>query len=155
MATGPFVFNIAKGGVNYYARIPLTNDALVLVLLKNSGLESDATLQDYDTLSAILAGANDECDFTGYSRRTLAGVTVTPSDTPNTQSADATDPSGWTASGASQLAGAAIVCYDPDTTGGTDADLVPLVQLMTGTVTFDVGVLVNPAFDALGFFTAS
>jgi len=155
MATAPFVFNIAKGRVNELAKLGAANDALILVLLKNTGLESDATLQDYDTLSAILAATNDECDFTNYARRTLASVVVTPNDTPNTQSADAADPSGWTASGASQIAGAAIICYDPDTTGGTDADLVPLVQLMTGTVTFDVGVPVNPAFDAAGFFSAA
>lgn len=155
MATAAFTFNIAKGKVNRYADLPLTNDALILVLVKSSGLESDATLQDYDTLSALLAAANDECDFTGYSRRTLASVTVTTNDTPNTQTADAADPSSWTASGSSQVAGAAIVCYDPDTTTGTDADLVPLVQLMAGTVTFDVGVAVTAAFDAAGFFSAA
>lgn len=156
MATGAFTFNIAKGKVNRYADLPGTNDALILVLLQTTGLESDATLQDYDTLSAILAAANDECTFTGYARRTLAGVSVAPDDSANTQSFDATDPASWTNTGGSaQGAGAAIVCYDPDTTTGTDADLVPLVQLMAGTVTFDVGVAVSPVFNAAGLFTAS
>jgi hypothetical protein len=155
MATGPFVFNIAKGKVNRYADLPATADALILVLLQTTGLESDATLADYDTLSAILAAANDECTFSGYARRTLASVTVTPDDTGNTQSADAADPASWTAAGSPQGCGAAIICYDPDTGTGTDADLVPLVQLMTGTVTFDVGVPVSPVLNAAGFFTAS
>lgn len=155
MATAAFTFNISKGRVNELAKLGAANDGLILVLVKSSGLESDATLQDYDTLSALLAAANDECDFTGYSRRTLASVTVTTNDTPNTQTADAADPSSWTASGSSQVAGAAIICYDPDTTGGTDADLIPLVQLMAGTVTFDVGVAVTAAFDAAGFFSAA
>jgi hypothetical protein len=156
MATAAFTFNIAKGKVNRYADLPAANDALVLVLLQTTGLESDATLQDYDTLSAILAGANDECTFTGYARRTLTGVTVSPDDTGNSQSADAADPASWTnTGGAAQGCGAAIVCYDPDTTTGTDADLVPLVQLMVGTVTFDVGVAVSPVFNAAGLFTAS
>lgn len=154
MATDKFTFNIAKGKVNRYADLPLTNDALILVLLQTTGLEADATLQDYDTLSAILAASNDECTFTGYSRRTLGSVVVTPNDTANTQNADAADPSSWTASGSAQGCGAAIICYDPDTTTGTDADLVPLVQILVGTVTFDVGVAVSIGLDPAGFFSA-
>lgn len=156
MATAQFVFNIALGRVNELAKLGGANDALILVLLNTTGLESDATLKDYDTLSAILAAANDECTFTGYARRTLASVTVTPDDTGNTQSADAADPSGWTnTGGANQGVGAAIVCYDPDTTGGTDADLIPLLQLQVGTTSADVGVPLNPSFNAAGLLTAS
>lgn len=156
MATDKFEFNIAKGKSNRYADLPAAADALILVLLQTTGLESDAVLKDYDTLSAILAAANDECTFTGYARRTLAGVTVTVNDTADTQSADATDPASWTNSGGSaQGCGAAIVCYDPDTGAGTDADLVPLYNLLAGTVTFDVGVPVTPAFHANGLYVAS
>ena len=46
-------------------------------ILKLAGVESDATLKDYALLSTLLAAANDECDFTGYSRKTLASVTST------------------------------------------------------------------------------
>lgn len=157
MATAPFEFNIAKGKSNWYGGLTGgANDALILVLIQTTGLESDATLQDYDTLSALLAAANDECTFTGYTRRTLASVVVAVNDTSNTQNTDAADPSVYTNSGgSSQAAGAAIVCYDPDTTGGTDADLVPLYNLMTGTVTFDVGVPVTPSFHANGLYVAS
>jgi hypothetical protein len=155
MATGPFVFNIAKGKVARYADLPLTNDALILVLLKSTGLESDAILQDYDNLSVLLAAASDECDFTGYTRRTLSSVTVTPDDTGNTMTVDAADPATYTNSGTSQIAGAAIVCYDDDTTGGTDTSLIPLVQLMTGTITFDTSVVNTLSFNASGIFTAS
>lgn len=155
MATGPFVFNIAKGKVARYADLPDVADSLILVLLKSTGLESDATLQDYDTLSALLAAANDECDFTGYARRTLASITVTPDDTNNRQDVDAADPASYTNTSTAQTAGAAIVCWDGNTGTGTDADIVPLVQLMTGTVTFDNGVPVTGAFDAAGFFRAS
>lgn len=157
MATAPFEFNIAKGKSNWYGGLTGgANDALILVLLQTTGLESDATLQDYDTLSALLAAANDECTFTGYARRTLASVAVAVNDTSNTQNTDAADPAAWTNTGGSaQGCGAAIVCYDPDTTGGTDADLVPLYNLLTGTVTFDVGVPVTPAFHANGLYVAS
>jgi hypothetical protein len=53
------VFNIAKGEVNAYVKRVVNNDpansALVIVLLKTA--EADATLQDYDTLGAILSAA--------------------------------------------------------------------------------------------------
>lgn len=155
MATGPFVFNIAKGGVAYYAQLPLANDALILVLLKSAGLESDATLQDYDNLSVLLAATNDECDFAGYTRRTLTGITITPDDTGNTNVVDAADPATYTNTGTSQTAGAAIICYDNDTTTGTDTSLVPLVQLMTGTIPFDTNVVNTLSFNASGIFSAS
>lgn len=155
MATGPFVFNIAKGRAGHYATLPAANDALILVLLKNAGLESDATLKDYDTLAAILAAANDECDFTGYTRRTLGSVTSAVDDTADAWEVDAADPATYTNTAAAQIAGAAIVCYDPDTTAGTDSDLIPLVQLMTGTNTFDTDVVNTVSFNAAGIYTAS
>jgi hypothetical protein len=156
MATAAFTFNIAKGKVARYADLPAaTPDALVLVWLKSTGLESDATLKDYDSLAAILAGTNDECDFTGYTRRTLAGVTATPDDTLDKMVVDATDPTAYTNTGTAQISGAAIVCYDPDTSTGTDADLVPLVQILVGTLSFDQNVLINAAFAAAGLYDAA
>lgn len=155
MATAQFVFNIAKGKVARYADLPAIADGLVLVWLKNTGLESDAILKDYDTLAAILAGPSDECDFTGYTRRTLAGVTSAPDDTLDKMVVDATDPTSYTNTGTAQVSGAAIVCYDPDTGVGTDADLVPLVQLLVGTLSFDQNVLINAAFAAAGLYDAA
>jgi hypothetical protein len=149
------VFNIAKGRVAELANLALTNDAFILVLLKTAGIEADATLQDYDTLSALLAAANDEADFTGYTRRTLASVTVTPDDTNNRQDVDAADPSAYTNSGgASQAVSKALVVYDADTTAGTDANIVPLVALDC-VVTFDIGVATTLQFNSAGFFRAS
>jgi hypothetical protein len=149
------VFNIAKGRVAELAALGAANDALILVLIKTTGIEADATLQDYDTLAAILAAANDEADFTGYARRTLTGTTVTPDDTNNRQDVDSADPAAWTnTGGASQAVSAAIICYDNDTTGGTDANLVPLVKL-DYVVTFDVGVATTLQFNAAGWFRAS
>lgn len=156
MATAAFPFTVALGKANRYADLPGANDALVLVLLKNAGLESDATLRDYQTLAAILAASNDEADFTGYSRRTLAGVTVTPDFGTDTQSTDAADPALYTNGDAvAQLTGAAIVVYVPDVGVSTDAQMVPLYNLMAGTVTFDPGVPVDPEFAVAGLFTAA
>lgn len=149
------VFNIAKGRVAELAALGAANDALILVLLKTAGLESDATLIDYDTLGAILAAANDEADFTGYARATLGSVTVTVDDTNNRVDVDAADPAAYTNSGGSaQAVSKAIICYDNDTTGGTDANLVPLVGLDC-VVTFDVGVATTLSFASAGFFRAA
>lgn len=155
MATAAFIFNVAKGKIAYYAGLPAVSDGLVLVWLKNTGLESDATLKDYDTLAAILAAANDECDFTGYSRRTLSGVTVTVDDTGDKVVIDSADPASYTNTGAAQVSGAAIVCYDPDTGAGTDADLIPLCQVLVGTISFDQNVLINVAVNAAGLADAA
>lgn len=118
------VFNIAKGSVAYYASLPAASDSLIAVLLKSSGLEGDTTLADYDTLSALLAGANDEASDASYSRKALTSVTVTVDDTNDRVDLDCADIT-WSA-----LAGAAIaklvICYDGNTGSGTDADIIPL-----------------------------
>lgn len=152
MADG--VFNIAKGKIAYYSELPGTNDALILVLLKSAGLEADDVLNNHDTLSALLAAANDECDFTGYARRTLAGVSATVDDTNNRNDMDATDPAAYTNSGASQAAGKAIICYDPDTTTGTDTTLVPLFYYDCA-VTFETGIATAVAINAAGIGRAA
>lgn len=122
-----FTFNIAKGKAAYYATLPATNDALVVVLCKSTGVESDATLKDYDTLSALLAGTTDEADFTNYGRKTITSVTVTVDDTNDRTDVDIADQT-WTSAGGgtNNTLAKLLVCYDPDTTTGTDADLIPL-----------------------------
>lgn len=138
-----FIFNVAKGRFVHYATLPEANDAFVWVLLQSAGLEADATLRDYDDLAALLAATNDEATFTGYSRVTATGVTVTVDDTNEWVSVDAADPS-WSPTSAQAL-GKILLCYDPDTTGGTDAQIVPVFAddfVMTtptsGTITYQV-----------------
>lgn len=108
-----------------------TNSAFILVVLKASGLQSDDTLRDYDTLAAILAASNDEATNTGYARKVLnqaSGLVITVDDTNNRASVDFPDQT-WTSVQATGGAwGALLVCYDPDTTGGTDADIIPLTK---------------------------
>jgi len=152
-----FVFNIALGRVRTYADLGGgANDQFILVLLVAAGLEADTALRDHDTLSALLAAANDEATFTGYTRRTLTGVTNTaPDDTNNRADTDAADPASYTNSGGSaQAIGKAVICYDPDTTAGTDADLVPLMAYDC-VLTFDVGVPATVAFNASGIYRAT
>lgn len=149
------IFNVAHGRHAYYATLPASSDALILVLLKSSGLVGDSTLIDYDTLSDILAGASDEADFTGYARATLTSVSSTVDDTNDRVDTDAADPAAYTNSGgSSQAIGKAIVCYDPDTGSGTDADLIPLYGFDC-VVTFDVGVATTISFNASGMGRAA
>jgi hypothetical protein len=118
----PITPNVAKGNVAYYAGLPAANDGLIWVLL--TGTETDDNLRDAVSLSAVLALAVDEATFTGYTRRTATSVTVTVDNTYDTVTADAADPS-WSPTSAQALTRIAL-CYDPDTTTGTDADLIPL-----------------------------
>ena len=137
-----FVFNIAKGRFAYYATLPAATDGLVVVVLEATGLEADATLKDHDTLAAVLAGTSNEQTVMG--RKASTGVTVTVDDTLNQVDVDQSDVT-WTAA-TGNATGALVVCYDPDTTGGTDADLIPLTK-HDFTVTPD-GTDVTAAFGA-------
>ncbi|MFF5984421.1 hypothetical protein ACFY78_36820 [Streptomyces olindensis] len=116
------VANIAKGRILHYAGLPAASDGLVAIPLEAAGLPSDDVLQDYDTVADLLAGpANEQ---TSMGRVALTGVVVTVNDTANTASFDANDMSWPLATGSPT--GKLVVAYDPDTTSGTDAQLVPL-----------------------------
>lgn len=119
------VFNIALGRLAYYASLPATNDALIMVPLEASGLVADATMRDYDTLSDLLAGATNE-QTSNMTRKTLASVSATVNDTDNRVDIDAADVT-WTAATGNAI-GAVVICYDPDTTGGDDTTLIPLTK---------------------------
>lgn len=138
---GAFIPNIAKGKFAYYAGLPAANDAILAIILKASGLESDATLKDYADVAAVLAASNDEETATGYSRYTLLSNSATVDNTNDWVLTDAADPT-WTTS-TPLASGKILFAYDPDTTGGTDSSLIPLfyddfVVAVTGTVTYNV-----------------
>ncbi len=160
---GNIVFNIAKGEVNAYSKRVKNNDpansALVLVLLKTS--EADGPLQDYDTLGDILAAgggtANVEANFTNYARKVITDATMLPTvvdDSGNQQYSDVPDQTYVSAGGAVNNALSRIlVCYDSDTTSGTDANIIPLVAL--DFVITTSGTDIAAIFSAQGFFGAS
>lgn len=146
MADGVFI--IALGKIRYYAELPGTNDALIVVLLQAAGLEADDILNNHDNLADLLAAANDEATFTNYSRKTLASVTAISDDTANHVDLDAADVSYPAAGGATNnTIGKLLICYDPDTTGGTDADIVPMTyyDCVFTTDGTDIAITVNPA----------
>lgn len=126
-----FVFNIAKGRfAELYNRVDLNdpaNAALVILVLKTAGLETDATLKDKDTVAALLAGATDEVGNTNYVRKVLTDadlVAFAPDDVNDRVDLDMPDQT-FTGIAAGDGWSKVVVAYDPDTTGGTDADLVP------------------------------
>jgi hypothetical protein len=143
------VTNIGKGRFVYYAGLPATNDALIAVVLEATGLEADDALQDYDDLAALLAAASNEQTTMG--RKTLAGVVVNVNDTTNIASIDCNDIT-WTAA-TGNATGKLVVCYDPDTTGGTDSTLIPLT-LHDFSVTPD-GTDITVQIDSAGLATSA
>jgi hypothetical protein len=151
MADG--VFNIAKGRAAYYATLPATNDALVLVLFKTV-LDADSALVDRTTLAAITAASNVEADFTNYARKTLTSVTVTVDNTNDRVDVDIADQT-WTAAGGTtnNTLAKLIIGYDPDTTGGTDSDIIPLTHHDFVTTTDGSDLLAQIATS--GFYRAS
>ena len=151
MADG--VFNIAKGRVAHYATLPESSDALIVVLLKSSGLQADGTLADHDTLAAVL-GSNSEADFTNYARKTLSGVTVNVDDSNDRVDVDASDITYTAAGGASNnTIGKLLICYDANTGSGTDADIIPLTYHDASFTTDGTDQTIQ--FAAAGFYRAS
>lgn len=126
------VFNIAKGRVaELYNRVKSndpTNAALILVPIETSGLELDATLIDKDDLAAVLAGTTNEQTTMGRKTLTDADLAAFPAPDDTNDRMDLSLPTvTWTAATGNAISKIAV-CYDPDTTGGTDSAIVPLTM---------------------------
>ena len=154
------VMNIAKGRVvEWYNRVKSndpTNSAFIIVACKVS--EADATLIDYDDLAALLAGSNTEADFTNYARITLESAELAalpaPDDTNNRYDVDLPDQTYTAAGGGTDnTLTKIIICYDADTTGGTDANIIPIAHYDFAVTTDGSDLTIQ--FNAAGFFRAS
>ncbi len=119
------VYNISKGKGAHYGGLPAANDAIIVIPLETTGIESDATLQDYDTVAAILAGATNEQATMG--RKTAASVVVTVDDTNNRTDVDCADVT-FTAVPAGNACSRILACYEPDTTAASDSNKVPITH---------------------------
>lgn len=155
-----FVFNRALGRVvELYARVDgndPTNSALVILLLATSGVESDAVLKDKDDVAALVSGATNEATNSGYARKVLTDSDLTawaPDDTNDRVDLDIPDQT-WTGVAASPGSiSDLVICYDADTTGGSDSDITPLT-MHDFSVTPD-GSDITAQVAAAGFFRAS
>ena len=129
-----FTFDIANGReVEFHFRVndsDPTNAALVLVVLDAVDLEVDQTLRTYATLAALLATGNDEVTNGGYARKVLTDADIGPAtvntSTHRTTLEFSTDVQVFATIAAGTSWRKILVCYDPDTTGGTDAAIIPV-----------------------------
>lgn len=124
------VFNIAKGrAVELYNRVKSNdpaNSAFILVPLETSGLEADATLLTAKTLAAVLAGTTNEQTTMGRKTLTDSDLASFPDPDDVNNRYDVSLPTvTWTAATGNAIS-KILVCYDSDTTGGTDSNIVPL-----------------------------
>lgn len=121
--------NISKGReVEFYERVLTsdpTNSAFIMLLLRTGG-DSLATLQDYDTVAALLAGPSNEISVAGYSRQTITALDPWAPDDSTNSTTLALPIQTFAALTAGQTIDFVVTAYDPDTTGGTDAALVPV-----------------------------
>jgi hypothetical protein len=126
------VFNIAKGRVvELYNRVENNdpaNSAIILIPIETSGLESDATLIDVDTLTALLSGTTNEQTTMGRKTLTDADLAALPApDDANDRYEVSLPTVTWTAASGNAISKIAV-CYDADTTSGTDANIIPLTM---------------------------
>ncbi|MGH3942502.1 MAG: hypothetical protein ACRDTG_28540 [Pseudonocardiaceae bacterium] len=124
---GDFIFNVSKGILRHYAaQAGVGNAALIALALATSGLESDAVLMDKDTIADVVAGTTNEVTNTNYTRKVItSGVQITVDDTNNRVDLDFGDLS-WPDIATGDSWAKIIIAYDPDTTAGTDANLIPI-----------------------------
>lgn len=156
-----FTCNIAKGrAVELYNRVVSNdpaNSALVVVLLAAAPAATEEALKDADTLAAILA-LQAEATNTGYARKILTDADLPPLPAPDDAANARRLPlpnQTWTnvqGDGTGAI-GRLVVAYDPDTTGGTDANIIPLsVHKFTAN---PAGNNVVTDVAALGFYDAN
>jgi hypothetical protein len=153
-----FVHNIAKGRVaELYNRVDSNdpaNSALVIVVIDANG-DTDATMMDRDDLAALLGGTANEVTNANYARKTLTDADLTafaPDDTNNRVDLDIPDQT-WTAVGAGDAWTDLLVCYDNDTTGGTDSSIIPMTNHDFAVTPGGSDIVAQ--INAAGFFRAS
>lgn len=126
---GTFTFNIALGKVNAYVERVDSNDpanSAIIVVPIDRGAATDATLKDMDTLAAVL-GAVTERNTNNWNRKTLTDSDLTaPLRTTPTTGRGGHGDLLWSPGPTSGNVTDLLFCYDPDTTSGTDAGIVPL-----------------------------
>jgi len=152
------VFNIAKGRVaELYNRVDTNdpaNSALIVVAINTS--DTDATIRDVDTLQALLGLSNtDEVGNTNYARKVLTDSdlsSISPDDSNEWMALDFADQT-WSSVAAGDGWTDLVICYDSDTTSGTDANIIPLS--IHDFVTTPNGGDITAQLSADGFYRAS
>jgi len=130
---GNFVPNIALGrNVELYNRVDTNdpaNSAIIIVALAATGIEGDAVLRDKETLFDMLSGTTNEATNSGYARKVLTDadiVAFAPDHVNNKTVLYVPDQTFAAVQAAGGMWSDLVFCYDPDTTSGTDASLIPM-----------------------------
>lgn len=125
-----FISDSAKGRWVEKYLLPVGGDNVVVVLLQSSGLQADATLNNHQFLSQLLAAGNAEATFTNYGRKVLSAADITVSVNTGTgvTTVDIVDQVWSAAGGASNnTLGALLTCYRP-TSGSLDSAVLVLTK---------------------------
>jgi hypothetical protein len=156
-------FNASKGReVEFYNRVDTndpTNSALIMTVIATGSADGLFGLRDFATFSAIFAGGYTEVTNTGYSRKTLTDADLSAYTVDNTNNwilltlplqtfSTISAGSNWDI---------VVVGYDNDTTGGTDANIVPITAAelrISGTAIVPAGGNVLIDFSS-GWITAT
>lgn len=142
-----FVFNISKGAVAEKFRDGAANGLMLLLKVA----EADATMKDYDTVAALLAGTPDEANFTNYVRKTGLTGTITVDDTNDRVDVDMPDQT-WTSAGGgtNNTLTDLVIAYEES---ASDSGRIPLTN-HDFAITTD-GSDLTATLNASGFFRAS
>ena len=152
------VLNIGLGRVaELYNRVDSNdpaNSALIIVAIDANG-DTDAAIRDRDDLAALLVGTSNEVTNSGYARKTLTDadiVAFAPDDTNDRVDLDIPDQT-WTGVAAGTAWTDLLICYDNDTTAGTDSSIVPLTLHDFAVTPSGTDIVAQIA--AAGFYRAS
>lgn len=93
-----------------------------------TGLETDAVLKDKDDLAAVLSGTTNEATNVDYARKVLTDANIAAYTLDDTNDLIRLPLADQTFVGvdAGDSWRKLLICYDSDTAGGTDANIVPV-----------------------------
>jgi hypothetical protein len=142
-----YLFNIAKGRfVEFMNRVDSNDPAnSAIILVPCSASDTEANAQDADTLTAALATAINEQTGGNWVRKTLTDAQLAAIAVDDTNNRfPATLPAvTWTSPDAGSNTTGLLICYDADTTGGADTDIVPLAHCDFAVTADDNDVVLN------------
>lgn len=152
------ILNIALSRIGEFYNRVQTNDPTdaVLTIVVVDSTTADATIKDLDTLALILAeGLTAEVTNTNYARIELIDTDLAafaPDDGNDRVDLDIADQT-WTAVDAGDDWTDLIICYDDDSAGGDDTNIVPMCwyDFIISPDGSDITAVINAA----GFFRAS
>lgn len=145
-----YLMNITKGRFNELMRRVDNNDPAnsAIILVPLSATDTEANRQDDDDLATFLAAAPNERTTGGWVRKVLTDADLSapaPDDANNRY--PATLPAvTWTGPATGNDIVAIAICYDPDTTTGTDAN-IEVMAVCDAAVTTDGNDVIKDAGD--------